>query len=261
MKVVFENKEQDVLVKRIKGFQGFLPAFHDHIELVLVTDGALRVSISGKERILQAGDMGVCFPYQIHSYEQSENAEVLLVLFPSKAADVYADTLLKVRPQVPFLRPAPHMITLMERLKDCVYEQDARALAAVYLNAIAGELLIQMPTEPIEKKDTNAIQKLFLYCQEHYKENITVRSVSRAVNISQSYITKIFSAQYGCAFRTYINRLRMMDVKKLLLDTDRTATDIMLSCGFNNQSTFNRVFFEETAMTPRAYRKAGKTRR
>ena len=257
MKAFFENKEKLALVKRIRGFQKFPPAFHDHVELVLVIKGALQASVGGKVYTLQAGEMSVCFPYQIHSYEQSRNVEALLVMFPSSAADVFSGTLLQVCPDIPFFRPAPYLISLLERLEDCMKNpaEISRSLTKVYFDAVVGELLLQMPTVPVEKKDTNTIQKLFMYCQAHYRENITVASVAKAVHVSQSYVTKIFSAGQGYAFRSYINSLRLAEVKRLLTETDRTVTDIMLASGFNNQSTFNRVFYEETGMSPREYRR------
>ena len=257
MKAVFENKEKDILVKRIKGFQSFPPAFHDHVEILLVLGGSIRVSVGEKQRVLQAGEMSVCFPYQIHSYEESADAEVLLVLFPSMAADVFATDLLKVCPSYPYIKPEQHLIAMLQRLLAHSNQsgKEEKELTKVYICAIVGELLLQMPMEAVGEKDTNTIQKLLLYCQEHYRENIGVASAAKAVHISQRYVTKILTTQQGCAFRTYINRLRLMDVKKLLQETERTITDVMLSCGFNNQSTFNRVFQEETGMSPREYRK------
>ena len=256
MKAVFESKEQSVLVKKIEGFQKFLPAFHDHVELVLVLQGSLQVTIGGHSHKLLAGEMSVCFPYQIHSYEQSREAQVLLVMFPPAVADVFAGTLLNVCPRTPYIRPGAPLVSLLQRLPECVCQKGEipQKLAKVYFNAIVGEILLQVPTEPVEEKDTSTIQKIFLYCQNHYREDITVASVAKAVHISQSCVTKNLSARQGCPFRKYINSLRVAEVKRLLEETDRTVTDIMFACGFKNQSTFNRVFYEETGMSPRAYR-------
>lgn len=254
MKAIFENKEQKVLAKEIVGFEKFLPAFHDHLEFILVRSGELQVTIGGQTHKLEAGEMSVSFPYQIHSYEQSGDARVLLIIFPPAVADVYAGTLLKVCPRTPFFRPDVHLLSLLERLSQCIGTGAPQTLTKVYFNAVVGELLLQMPTEPVEEKDTATIQKIFLYCQNHYREDITVASVARAVNISQSCVTKNLSARQGCPFRKYINSLRVAQVKRLLDETDDTITDIMFASGFKNQSTFNRVFFEETGMSPRAYR-------
>ncbi len=260
MKAVFENKEQEILVKQIKGFLDFSSAYHDHIEMILVLEGSIYASIGGKDHVLKPGQMSICFPYQIHSYEKAPDAQVLLALFPSRAAGMFTETVLKMRPQDPYIQPAPHIVTLLQRLlvQSNQTGAQAKALTNVYISAIVGELLQQMPMEPVGEMDTNAIQKLLSYCQNHYRENISVASASQAVHISERYITKIFSTQQGCVFRKYINRLRIMDVKRLLQETDRTVTDIMLTCGFNNQSTFNRVFYEQTGMSPREYRKQGK---
>ena len=256
MKATFENKEQNIFAKEIKGFRASFPAYHDHVEIVYVMAGALGVCIGGKNRMLKAGEMSVCFPYQIHSYEQAPSARVLLVMFPTKAAGVFSGDLLKFSPREYCLTPAPYMHMLLQRLVSCE-EEGAKELADVYVSALAGELLKQMPMEMVEQTDTNTVQKLLLYCQEHYKEPISVTTAAKAVHISERYVTKIFAQRQGCSFRKYINRLRIMDIKKLLQESDRTITDIMLACGFNNQSTFNRVFFEEVGISPREFRKTG----
>lgn len=256
MKAVFENKQQDIFARRIKGFRASFPAFHDHVELVYVIRGELGVAIGSKSYLLKAGEMSVCFPYQIHSYEEAPKAEVLLAMFPSKAAGAFANALLRSCPQDPYFSPQPHMVMLLERL--ATHNGQQKELADVYVSALAGELLTQMPLDAVEELDTNTVQKLLLYCQEHYRDNISVTAATRALHISERYVTKIFADRQGCSFRKYINRLRVMDVKKLLQETDRTITDIMLACGFNNQSTFNRVFSEETGMSPRAFRTMAK---
>ena len=252
MKVVFENKEQDIFAKQISGFRASFPAFHDHIEILYILRGAMGVSIGGKSRVLKAGEMSVCFPYQIHSYEEAPEAEVLLALIPSRAAGTFASELLAFCPREPYITPAPHMVTLLKQL--IAHNGQRQELANVYVCALAGEFLAQMALEPVAETDTNTVQRLLLYCQEHYRENISVTTAAQALHISQRYVTKIFADRQGCSFRKYINRLRIMDVKKLLQETNRTITDIMLACGFNNQSTFNRVFCEETGITPRDFR-------
>jgi AraC-like DNA-binding protein len=117
-----------------------------------------------------------------------------------------------------------------------------------------------IPTEPVNEMDLEVVQKLLKYCEEHYREDISIASVSDTLHISESYVTKLFSARLDCSFRKYINRLRLMEVKKLLRSSEKTIIDIMLSCGFNNQSSFNRIFFEEIGCTPREYRQQGRKR-
>ncbi len=262
MKAVFENKELSILAKQVKGFWAFPPMFHSHMEMVFVINGSIDMSIDGIRHTLKPGELSVCFPYLIHSYEESPDAEVVILMFAQSAAGDFEQRLRKAKPSNPYLTPSPEALSLLKQIlvHHVKEDRESQLLTKAYLSALIGELLLKLPLVPVDDMDTEMIQKLLMYCENHYKEDISVASVSESLKISQSYVTKIFSAKLGCSFRKYINRLRLTDVKKLLRSSDKTIVDIMLSCGFNNQSSFNRIFFEEIGITPREYRQSGMNR-
>lgn len=128
-------------------------------------------------------------------------------------------------------------------------------LTNIYLQALIGEILLSAQKYTEENVDMSTIQKVLIYCSEHYTEDITVKKVSKALFISQSTVTKIFSGKLNSSFRDYINGLRISKAKYYLEKTDKKIIEIMYSCGFRNQSSFNRVFYENCGMTPTECRK------
>ena len=90
---------------------------------------------------------------------------------------------------------------------------------------------------------------------EHFAEPLTLKSVAGALFISQSYVSKLFSTKVHYGFRDYINALRIDQAKTLLRETNQQVTDVMASCGFANQSNFNRVFREACGCSPREYKR------
>lgn len=117
-------------------------------------------------------------------------------------------------------------------------------------------MLLSLPLIKTEGTALYAAQKILSFCSAHYKEDLSIKRLSRELFLSESYITKTFSHKLGCSFREYINGLRIQDAKMLLQSTDMKIIDIMYTSGFNNQSGFNRVFLQETGLSPRAYRAA-----
>lgn len=258
MKGVFENNDLCIVAKQIKGFWAFPPMFHAHMEIVFVINGKINMTIDGKFHTLMPGELSICFPYLIHSYEESPDAEAVILLFSASAAGSFENRLRQVKPQNPYIEPSPESLSLLKQiLAHNSAEGQEGDLTKAYLSALVGELLLKLPLEPICEIDVEIVHKLLVYCEEHYREDISVAAVAENLHISEKYVTKIFSAKLGCSFRKYINRLRLTEVKKLLRSTDRTIIDIMFSCGFNNQSSFNRIFFEEIGITPREYRQLG----
>ncbi len=83
---------------------------------------------------------------------------------------------------------------------------------------------------------------------------LTIVLVSSETGVSQRRITNEIQNQFGCNFKTYINRLRLNESKRLLLNKEINIGEIAFKVGFNNQSHFNRVFKSEFQSSPTEYR-------
>lgn len=252
MKGIFEKKEYFGLKAfRANGFQGFSPMFHTHGEIIFAVRGCIPMVVDGEEFVLQEGEMSVLFPYLVHSYEEMPETEAIVVLFdPSETA--FATEFVSRKPLTPRIS-GEDFSYLLERL---VYFRRKGSLSTAfgYLNAIIGEFLERVPMEKDDRGVENVAVRVLEYCGEHFTENITVKSVSEALYVSQSYISKIFSEKLRYGFREYVNSLRIQKAKSLLEHSDKSIVEIMLDCGFQNQSSFNRVFRQACGLSPREYR-------
>lgn len=83
---------------------------------------------------------------------------------------------------------------------------------------------------------------------------LTLVFVSAETGVSQRKITNEVQNRFGCNFKTYINRLRLNESKRLLQNKDLNIGEIAFKVGFNNQSHFNRVFKSEFQISPTEYR-------
>lgn len=83
---------------------------------------------------------------------------------------------------------------------------------------------------------------------------LTIAHVSGETGVNQRRIANEIQNQFGCNFKTYINRLRLNESKRLLLNKDLNIGEIAFKVGFNNQSHFNRVFKAEFQISPTEYR-------
>ena len=257
MKAVFENKELQFEAVETNHMRSYEPMFHSHGEILLVKVGKMFVNINGCKKELSAGEMCVVFPYSIHSYEADENTSVLFVLFSPECAGEFKDTLLSSIPENPYMENSRKYDVIIENIM--LYAKDSSELfqktAVAYLKVLIGEILTRLNLLENKKTDFDAIRTALAYCTEHYNEEINVKTICKNVFVSERYITKIFSERVGCSFRAYINRLRVSKAEDLLKNTHIKITDVMYECGFKNQSTFNRVFLEETGLTPGEFKR------
>lgn len=253
MQSVFEKRPSNLLyANQVQGFEGFPPMFHAHGELLYVSSGSLNITIDGKNYVLQEGQISVLFPYLTHSYQSAPEANVMFFLFdPSVIA--FTNTMLTKRPASPIMDGKPYA-TMLQRALELLKMQKFKT-ATAYLNAVLGEFLeIAQLTDAPEIFGSTAV-KILEYCSEHFSEPISLKSIADALFISQSYVSKIFSDKLRYNFREYINSLRINKAKDLLAESSLSISDVMFACGFNNQSSFNRVFQDFCGCTPREFKK------
>lgn len=78
-----------------------------------------------------------------------------------------------------------------------------------------------------------------------------LRTTRRSLN---EYMMRV----HGCTFRTWRNRLRIEDAKRMLAKSDIRASEIYLNVGYTDRSNFHRQFTEIVGMTPLQYREKHK---
>lgn len=235
------------------GTRGYAPMFHPHGELVHAVQGTLGITVDGVEYRLEAGQTAVIFPYLTHSYEKAPDAKSVVILF-DPAATAFDATLLEKKPVCCRVEDS-RIYPLMDRAVTMI-RRGKRKTAMGYLNAVLGELLELLELEDRDGPAGDAAVQLLSYCEEHFSEDITVEKLAEALFISSSYVSKLFSQKLKTGFRSYINDLRVRKAQTLLRETDQKILQIMEACGFQNQSSFNRVFRGITGLSPRQYRQA-----
>ena len=258
MRAVFQKSDGiGILAKRIKNFKGFPPMFHSHMELICVLSGEINVTVDGHSHTLTAGETSVLFPYVVHSYEHSPDAEVYIILFEARMASIFESELSTQKPIYPYLSDSSPILPLIARITELMQGDDQSRFkaACAYLQAVVGELLTSLPLCHTESVTENMTKPILLYCSEHFAdEDISIKKIASDLYISQSYVSKVFSTKLKYSFREYINELRISKAKELLRKTDMKIVNVMLECGFKNQSSFNRIFSEICGISPKEYR-------
>jgi AraC-like DNA-binding protein len=96
-----------------------------------------------------------------------------------------------------------------------------------------------------------AIRRLLV---QRVQDRLTVAEVARAVHLSSSRAKEVFHATFGCGIMTFFNRLKIQQAKRLLGDRSLTIKQVSQRLGFSSPTYFDRVFFRQTGLLPRAFR-------
>ena len=123
--------------------------------------------------------------------------------------------------------------------------------------------MIKMPSKDQFPKTTSPhraepveIWKARKFIEEHSGDELSLRKVAKAVNISANHLSEKFKQVTGINFVDYIARARFEKTRDLLLSSNRRISEIAFAAGFQSLSQFNRVFKNLSGKSPTEYRAA-----
>lgn len=242
-----------------RGNPNFPTHIHNDVEVIYIKKGRGNAFCNGEIYTLKEGDFFFVFPNQIHSYSGFDEGSdsVLLIINPDSVLG-YNEIFDKKYPITPVCSDkyvSDTALTLLnlafEEYKKCPDKKYVLSLISSFL----GFLL-----ESYELNEINATNdctsKILQFCKQHYKEDISIKDVMSALNISRSHISHIFSEKLKISFCDYINSLRLSKSISLFDNKQYSISEIALLSGFPTIRTFNRAFAKQFNLTPSEYRKA-----
>jgi AraC family transcriptional regulator len=91
------------------------------------------------------------------------------------------------------------------------------------------------------------------YIEEHLAERIELATLAQLVRLSRSYFCRAFKQSFGMPPHRYQTNRRMEHAKLLLAKPACSVTDIGLTMGFSDTSSFSAAFRKATGFSPTGY--------
>ena len=104
-----------------------------------------------------------------------------------------------------------------------------------------------------EEKSNNLIETAIDYIKENYNKNISLDDVSRVVDISPYYFSKLFKEEVGEGFVEYVTNIRIEKAKELL-KSNMPMKEICSMVGYSDPNYFSRTFKKNVGVTPTEYK-------
>ncbi len=102
------------------------------------------------------------------------------------------------------------------------------------------------------------IDNIIEYISHNFTDDLSREDLAEIVDISPDHLSRTFFQHTGEKINDMVNRLRVEYAAERILDTDQKIIDIAFDAGFNNLTTFNRIFKKVKSIHPSEYKKANK---
>lgn len=99
-------------------------------------------------------------------------------------------------------------------------------------------------------------EAVFGFITSHYNQpNLSIADIQAGTGISESKVSAVIKQKTELSFKQFLNKLRLTESKRLLLETDLQISEIAYKVGYSNVTHFNRIFKEAEDCSPNDYRK------
>lgn len=108
-----------------------------------------------------------------------------------------------------------------------------------------------------EEQSISLINQSKTFIQEHFDREISLDEISRMVNISPYYFSKLFKEETGENFIDYLTGIRIEHAKQLLRDPAISVKEVCIASGYSDPNYFSRIFKKKESITPTEFRERG----
>ena len=106
------------------------------------------------------------------------------------------------------------------------------------------------------ERENELVARAQTYIQENYHKDLSLDEVSRQMDLSPYYFSKLFKEETGSNFVEYITNLMICKAKELLASDKSSMKEICAAIGYSDPNYFSRIFKKNTGVTPTEYRES-----
>lgn len=97
---------------------------------------------------------------------------------------------------------------------------------------------------------------VFDIIERRYADALSLRDVARQVNLSPGHLTTVVRQRTGRTVQEWITERRMVQARRLLVETDLSVGEIGRRVGYPSPGYFARIFRQVHGVSPREWRRA-----
>ncbi|QGQ95600.1 AraC family transcriptional regulator [Paenibacillus psychroresistens] len=234
-----------------------------HAVIWYMEEGEIRFSINGINHEAKAGQL-IFLPPQsvITGHAVSSQIGIISINFAAELSllkgRIWSDIF-----KLPIAYPAYDMTIIEPVIRSMLREStDSSFAQAMLLQSNLQRLLAIMFNQYFQFNDTKLlpnldprVQAVIEYISLQPEITPILAELCGVVQISESYLRKLFIDSTGMPPLTFIHQFKMEQAEKRLLSSTEKVAEIAYQLGYKDANYFSRLFKKKTCYTPNDYRK------
>ena len=225
---------------------------HSTMELVLVTEGTLHMTVAKDEYDISAKQGVFVPPFETHSFHSALPNRCHVLEFSRELVPYFFDY---VKEYV----PTTHLFSISAEslcLSQALLKQEPIGIipAVAVLSPLCYDVFCDCGFEKRQQPLDDTVAEILEYVNEHFRDDISLERVAREIGVHPVTLSKIFTKQAGVSFTHYLQYVRCTHVEKLIRTTQKSFSEIAYDSGFGSIRSFNRTFRTFYGQSPTAYK-------
>jgi len=280
MEIIFEKisvpQEHSFIARRMDlSDTKFKIHSHNNYELNLIISGSGRRIVGNNISTFRPGDLVLLGPNLSHSWEILDTEDgvpascitthfdeniISSTFFNIPELQTVKETLNQAQSGLLFKDNIENIQSALELLVDSQGLEKYIQLLKVFnlLINVKNKESLSLETSLNVKfeKDLKKLNKVYEYVFNNIIEGIDLNNISSHMGMAPTSFCRFFKKKTDKPFMQYVKDVRISIATKMLVETDKSITEICYDSGYNNLANFNHYFKQTMGKTPSAYRKS-----
>jgi AraC-like DNA-binding protein/mannose-6-phosphate isomerase-like protein (cupin superfamily) len=264
-----------------KFFEGEVPwHWHDEVEIVLVVEGSTKLECIGKDMVLNVGEMAFINAGSLHKLTNhgTGDCRILNAVFNPQMIGGMNFSRIYKKHVLPVINNNElncyHFKTALDWHKEVIHElqhaydvwklgrddyEFVMTMALMKFWYLFGQNAPEiMSNTQVQTNQEKRLHILLNYMHSHYASHLSVAEISAAANISESECYRLFRHTLKTTPNRYLLSHRLRMAAQMLVESDKTITQITYDTGFSCPAYFAKKFKATFAKTPKVFRQASR---
>jgi xylan 1,4-beta-xylosidase len=240
--------------------------WHQSLELLLVLDGTIEISINQESYTLHNDDILLINSNSIHVLN-SDGGIMIAVQIDLSRFENFGENLEEIQFECnSSIDNNKNRYTTIKQIIATMIKGNANNNESTEFKNIAiSYYLLSQLIEGFKVNKTNnkynsqkyltRLTRILNYISDHYNENFTLNQLAAIENLSVPYLSSFFDKYMGMSFSQYYSNVKLDHALEDLLNSSESIETIAVTHGFTEPHAFVRAFKKRYNMLPSIYRK------